>query len=128
MKKNDFFYLLLGVSYACLKASEGYSSCPISINFIYDVYLNSSFDETNPSLKFYPEDTDKVFYKLRDYEVVDLLHREDKIPIWIDIQVSTFEDQFLTFKLTCSSYYSEDKRSFYYVERGSGPFGIKISE
>ena len=94
--------------------------------FKYDLELNCSHD--NPILKqfdIYPDDNEKKYYDLTDDEVVEILCRNNKVPVWIDIQVSKSDRKKTTLKLSCTGRYSDDENEFYYKKGGSGPFGIK---
>jgi len=125
MRKNDFLFLLLGVSYVSLKVAEKCLSKKLSSEFRYNVYLNSSEDLDLQGLTIFPEDDGKIVHNILDKEVVDLLFRTDKLPVWIDISVQEISSDFTVFKLLCSGRYSKNMDDFYYTERGSGQFGIK---
>jgi hypothetical protein len=127
VRKNDFLFLLLGVSYACLKATEQSLTKKMSSDFKYNVYLNSSHDSEAIN-ETYPEDDNRVVDNISDLEVVNLLFRDEKVPVWIDVMIEEFNQDFTVFKLVCSGRYSQNKDDLYYNERGSGSFGIKITD
>ena len=60
-----------------------------------------------------------------DDEVVELLYRKNKVPVWIDINVLKSNRKTTTFNLLCAGRYTNNKEEFYYNINGSGPFGIK---
>lgn len=126
MNKSDFLFLLLGASYASFKFAEEFVKNNLKPEFKYDLELNVSQD--NPELTqfdIYPEDNEKKYFDLTDKEVVEILFRKNKIPVWIDIAVCKSDKKKTTFKLLCAGRYSNDKNEFYYTSNGSGPFGIK---
>ena len=128
MKKQDLLFLLLGASYASYKFAKKYVKNNLKAEFKYDLELNASHD--NIELKqfdIYPEDNGKKHYNLTDREVIEILCKNNKVPVWIDIGVSKSDRRKTTFNLLCSGRYSNDKNEFYYNDNGSGPFGIKSS-
>lgn len=126
MKKNDFLFLLLGASYASYKFGQEYVKNKLKPEFRYDLELNTSHDDPNlEQFDIYPEDNDKKYFDLTDKEVVEILCRNNKVPVWIDIAVSKSDRKKTTLRLTCAGRYSDDSKEFYYSKSGSGPFGIK---
>ncbi|GAB3512617.1 hypothetical protein [Emticicia fontis] len=123
MKKEDFLYLLLGASYAAYRFNNEQKGKDLVANFRYNVRL--AYDR-NSDLTTYPEDEDVTHYKLTDIEVMNLLCRDNKLPVWIDIYVIASNRKFTTFELLCAGRYSDKKTDYYYDKRGSGPFGIKV--
>ena len=126
MNKPDFLFLLLGASYASFKFAKEFVKNDLKSEFKYDLELNVSHD--NPELKqfdIYPEDNEKKYFDLTEKQVVEILCRNDKVPVWIDIAVSKYDRRKTTFKLLYAGRYSNDKKEFYYTNGGSGPFGIK---
>lgn len=126
MKKSDFLFLLLGVSYATYKYSKQHVNKNIVADFKYDVYLNMSFDTNNEEFMTYPEDNNKSYKDITDKEVIELLCRNNKIPVWIDISVGNKNDNFTVLKLICAGRYSDQSSDYYYNDRGTGPFAIKF--
>jgi hypothetical protein len=126
MNKSDFLFLLLGASYASFKFAKEFVKNDLKPEFKYDLELNISHD--NPELKqfdIYPDDNEKKYFDLTDKEVIEILCRKNKVPVWIDIAVCKSDRKKTTFKLLCAGRYSDDKNEFYYTDNGSGPFGIK---
>ncbi len=126
MEKGDFLFLLMGASYASFKFAKSFVADDLPADFRYNVHLNVSLDD--PSLKqfdTYPEDNGKVLENLDDKEVMNLLVRNNKVPVWIDIAVESVTKDFTIFRLLCAGRYSDDRKEFYYEKSGSGPFGIK---
>jgi hypothetical protein len=124
MEKEEFLFLLLGASYASYRFDIEQNKQKLTTNFRYNVRLNSSFDK-DKDLNVYPEDNNVEHYGLIDIEVMNLLCRNNKVPVWIDICVIKSDKNFTTFELLCAGRYSDKKTDYYYNERGSGPFGIK---
>ncbi|RFS17936.1 hypothetical protein [Emticicia sp. C21] len=125
MEKEEFLFLLLGASYAGYRAKIEQKKKNLVPNFRYNVLLNSSVNN-GTDLTVYPEDNNVVHNGLTDIEVMNLLCRNNKIPVWIDIYVIASDRQFTTFELICAERYSDKKTDYYYYQRGSGPFGIKV--
>lgn len=95
-------------------------------SYKYSVTLNISFDD--PKLKqfdIYPTDNNKIIDNISDEDVVKLLCRNEKIPVWIDISVENINKEQTIFRLLCAGRYSNDESEFYYNTGGTGPFGIK---
>lgn len=126
MKKADFHFLLLGASYSAFKFAETMVTDRLTTEFRYNVVLNVSRDDPNmEKFDVYPEDADKRYEMIIASEVVDLLCRRSKVPVWIDISVESVAENITVLRLLCAGRYSADAESFYYNRNGSGPFGIK---
>ena len=126
MTKEEFLILINGASFVSFKFAEQYLTNKLVPEFRYDVFLNSSHDD--PSLtqfEIYPEDNGKVERGLTDNEILDLLYRNGKVPVWIDISVYKSDRKTTTFRLLCAGRYSDNKKEYYYQAGGTGPFGIK---
>lgn len=126
MTKEEFLYLLLGASYVSYRFAKNFVIEELPPDFKYDVYLNYSSDD--PSLiqfDLYPDDDNRVIENLTDKEVMELLNRNNKVPVWIDISVFKSNSDFTVFRLLCAGRYSGNPEEYYYQKRGSGPFGIK---
>lgn len=126
MTKNEFLFHLKGASLIALKFAENYVKNKLTTDFKYNVILNVSTDD--PSLiqfDIYQDDDGKMKLDLTDQEVIELLYRKGKIPVWIDINVLKSSRKSTTFNLLCAGRYSDDKKEYYYNKNGSGPFGIK---
>lgn len=130
MKKNNFFYLLLGASFAAFKSAEKLITDNLKPEFRYNVHLNMSNDDysDNSIFNLYEEDNERFFTELTANEVVELLCRNDKIPVWIDISVFATNTNSTILQLICAGRYSSNESEFYYQENGSGVFGIKSPE
>ena len=126
MTKEEFLFHLNGASIVALKFAERYVKDKLVTDFRYNVILSATTDD--PSLTqfdLYPEDQGIIKLNLSDTEVVDLLYRKNKIPVWIDISVLKSSRKSTTFNLLCAGRYTDDKEEYYYNRNGSGPFGIK---
>jgi len=126
MTKEEFLFHLQGASITALKFAERYVKDKLETDFKYNVILSVSTDD--PSLTqfdLYPEDQGIIKLDLTDTEVVDLLYRKDKVPVWIDISVLKSSKKSTTFNLLCAGRYTDNKKEYYYNCNGSGPFGIK---
>lgn len=126
MTKEEFLFHLQGASLIALKFAERYVKDKLETDFKYNVILSVSTDD--PSLTqfdLYPEDQGTIKLDLTDTEVVDLLYRKNKVPVWIDISVLKSSKKSTTFNLLCAGRYTDNKDEYYYNRNGSGPFGIK---
>lgn len=126
MNKPDFLFLLLGASYVSFKFAKKFVTYDLVPEFKYDLELNISNDDPElTQFDTYPEDNGKKYFDLTDKEVVEILCRNNKNPVWIDIAVTKWDSDKTTFTLLCAGRYSDNKKEFYYTNSGSGPFGIK---
>ncbi len=126
MTKAEFLLLLKGSSLIAIKFAERYVKNKLTTNFKYNVILNASQDDTELSqFETYLEDNGIIILDLKDREVADLLCRNNKVPVWIDINVLKSSKKTTTFNLLCSGRYSDKVDEYYYNKQGSGPFGIK---
>jgi hypothetical protein len=126
MTKSEFQILINGVSFISFKVAQKYLTNMLALEFRYDVFLNVSNDESSLiQFDIYPEDDKKIVTGLTDKEVSDLLFKNGRVPVWIDISVYTSDENITTFKLLCAGRYSNNTKEFYYHKRGTGPFGIK---
>ena len=92
----------------------------------YDVQLNQSCDTPQQEkFDYYLEDDGKSYEDLEEIEVVELLVRRQKIPVWIDINVKTVRDGYTIINLYCAGRYSGNEEEYYYKDRKTGPFGVK---
>ena len=126
MTKEEFKFHLHGASLGAIKLAEDYIKNRLSFNIDYHLILNVSTDD--PKLKnfdVYPDDKDIIYNNLSSNEVVDILYRKGKVPVWIDFNVKSSSRNKTTLRLSCAGRYSNDKEQFYYNGNGSGPFGIK---
>lgn len=126
MTKSEFLFHLKGSSLIALKFAENYVKNKLTTDFKYNVILNASSDDiTLTQYDIYKEDDGIIKLNLVDNEVVELLYRKNKVPVWININVLKSSRKSTTFNLLCAGRYSDDKKEFYYNGDGSGPFGIK---
>ncbi len=126
MTKEDFLFHLNGASFIALKFAEKYVKDKLVTDFKYNVILTIAGNIVGAKqFDIYPKKKDIIKLDLTDSEVVDLLFRNNKIPIWIDIRVLKSSRKSTTFNLLCSGKYSDDKDDYYYNQNGSGPFGVK---
>lgn len=126
MTKQEFLFHLKGASYVALKFAENYVKDKLTTDFKYNVIFTPAnrSDNVDP-FDIYPEDDGIIKLNLIDNEVIDLLYRKNKIPIWIDISVLKVKGKITIFHLACSGSYSEKKEEYYYKNDGCAPFGIK---
>ena len=126
MTKQEFLFHLQGASFIALKFAERYVKDKLITDFKYNVIFTPSHHTIYPDhFDFYPEDEGIIKLNLTENEVIDLLYRNNKIPVWIDINVLKSSKKSTTFNLLCAGRYSDNKEEFYYKDDGSAPFGIK---
>lgn len=126
MTKEEFLILINGASFVSFKVAEKYLKNDLFPEFRYDVFLNVSNDDHSLThFDHYPEDNGRIERGLTDKEVRDLIYRNGKVPIWIDISVYKSDKKATTFELLCAGRYSDNREEFYYHKGGTGPFGIK---
>lgn len=126
MTKQEFLFHLQGASLVALKFAERYVKDKLVTDFKYNVIFTPSHQNIYPDhFAFYPEDDGIIKLNFNDNQVVNLLYRNNKIPVWIDISVLKSSRKSTTFNLLCAGRYSDNKEDFYYRDDGSAPFGIK---
>ncbi|WKL49196.1 hypothetical protein Q1W71_05270 [Flavobacterium pectinovorum] len=126
MTKEDFLFRLKDASLIAFEFAERYIKDKLTTDFKYNIIFTPA--NTNGDISqfdIYPEDEGIIKLNLTDYEVVDLLYRKNKIPIWIDINVLKSNRKSTTFNLFCAGRYSENEDELYYNDARSAPFGIK---
>ena len=126
MTNEAFFELLITSSKLAYDFAKNFVVDELPVNFKYSVNLNESFDDRNSTIfDSFPDDNDKSVELIDAEEVVELLCRNNKTPVWIDISVEGIFNQQTVFRLLCAGRYSSDEQELYYVKNGTGPFGIK---
>lgn len=126
MTKTAFYKLLTDCSKLAFDFAKNYVLDDLPNDFKYTVRLN--FSQDDPNLKqfdIYPNDKDKTVELITATEVVDLLCRKNKVPVWIDISVEAVNKNHTVFQVLCAGRYSDNLNEFYYQKGGTGPFGIK---
>lgn len=126
MNKSDFTRLLNEVSYRTQQFTQEFVVDELGSIFLYKVILNQSLDDpTDPDFTYYPKDEAVQHTNLEQEEVVQLLCRNSKLPVWIDISVLHANRDKTVFQLLCAGRYTEDPTKLYYYKRKTGPFAIK---
>lgn len=126
MTKQEFLFHLQGASLVSLKFAERYVKDKLTTDFKYNViFTPANIYENINQFDFYPENEGNIKLNLTDNEVVDLLYRKNKIPVWIDINVLKSSRKSTTFNLLCAGRYSDIKEEYYYNDDAFAPFGIK---
>lgn len=126
MTKQEFLSRLQGASLIALKFAERYVTDKLTDDFKYNViFTPANHNDDLTKLDVYPEDEGSIKLTLTEIEVIDLLCRKNKIPVWIDISVLKLSKKSTTFNLLCAGRYSDNEEEFYYNDNQLGPFGIK---
>lgn len=127
MNKDEFLNLLRTSTYTCCEFAKNYITDNLLKDFKYIVILNVSTDD--PSLlqfDVYPEDSGKKVELIDEKDVEDLLYRNGKIPVWIDISVECIHQNKTVIRLLCAGRYSDKSQDYYYNHHDTvSPFGIK---
>lgn len=127
MTENEFLHFLRISSRDCSKFANNYITDKLPEDFLYTVVLNVSEDD--PALTqfdIYPEDSGKKAELIDEKEVVKLLYRNGKIPVWIDICVACVHQSNTIIHLLCAGRYSDKSQDYYYNHHDTvSPFGIK---
>lgn len=126
MRQAQFHTQLLAATHAALQFGQRYVRNRLHLETEFVAVLNQSYDANRaPDEVVYPADEGRVVEGLSDGGVVDLLHRNGRVPAWIDIAVLTVAHKRTVMRLLCCGRYLADEERLYYHARGSQPFGIK---
>ena len=127
MTRNEFLLHLKNSSLVALKFTESFVKDKLTTDFKYNVILNASNDDLNNNqFDHYPKDNGIIKLDLSEIEVIELLHRKNKVPVWININVLKSSKKSTTFNLLCAGRYTDVENELYYKYKiGSTPFGIK---
>ncbi|MBD8080958.1 hypothetical protein [Chryseobacterium caseinilyticum] len=126
MTKDVFLQLLRKCSISSYDFAKNYVINDLPTTFLYSINLNDSYDDpAQTQFDIYPEDSGKKIRLIDEKQVVNLLCRKNKVPVWIDISVQCVHKNKTIFSLDCAGRYSDDENEFYYKKRGTGSFGIK---
>src|SRR5690554_1342635 len=121
MTKIEFLFYLQEASFQALKFVENNMKTELKTNFRYNVIFAEPTNETICSeFDMYEDDCGKIKLDLVEEEVIDLLYRKDKLPIWIDMNVLKSSRKSTTFNLLCSIRYLDDEETFYYNHNNLG--------
>lgn len=85
---------------------------------------NYILDELPMNFKYMGDNGKKVEI-ITEKEVVGLLCRKEKVPVWIDIAVEAVYKRKTIFRLLCAGRYSDNAEELYCRNEGTGPFGVK---
>lgn len=126
MTKDEFGKLLKKASETAISFGKHYITDTLHQEVRYTIYLNSSFDDLiSPSFTYYPDDDNKIIEDLTEEKAIDILCRDNKVPVWIDISLSKIKKNCTVLKLICAGRYSDKFKDYHYPHTGLGPFGIK---
>ena len=126
MEKDDFRVYLIAASYWSIQFAKELVKDTLPYEFTYDVELNQSIDDgAGEEFVCYPDDESKVLLQQSVEEVVTLLVRDGRVPVWIDINVKSVTKKLTTLRLLCAGRFTNQKEQMYYSKREQGPFGIK---
>ncbi len=126
MKNQEFRTLLLAASYEALRFGSNFIKDELSWHFEYSVSLNQSYEvKSDDNFIRYPDDAGKVSLCSTPEHVTDLLVRDGRCPVWINIFIWKSDKATTLLKLECAGRFTDEEKRFYYYETGFGPFGIK---
>ena len=126
MQEEEFQQLLLSATDQAKQVASEFVLNDLPLENVYNIQLNFSHDD--PALTqfdMYPEDDGRVIEMVDANIVVKTLLRQGKVPVWIDISVTTIQNGKTILTLFCAGRYSDNKKELYYHQRGMGPFGVK---
>ena len=126
MTKSEFQKYLVKSSLYAFEFAKKYVNDELFTDFKYNLILNMSKDDyCDDKFDLYPEDNGVIKLSLSKNEVIEVLCRKEKVPVWIDINVLKTSQKATIFNLLCSGRYTNIEEELYYYKRGTGPFGIK---
>jgi hypothetical protein len=126
MTKQHFRTLLLAASYDALRFGSNFVDEELSWHFEYHVSLNQSYESNNDDgFTRYPDDYGKIVHCSTPELVTDLLVRDGKCPVWINIFIWKASKKVTLLGLECAGRYTDEEKRFYYYDTGFGSFGIK---
>ncbi|MDQ8188508.1 hypothetical protein [Pelagicoccus sp. SDUM812002] len=131
MTRDDFTKSLVQASQTLVGATKKYVSNDLPDDFLYLIVPNASYDgnELEDDEEVFPDESLEAGTSLppkRKEEVIDLLHRNGKIPEWIDMRAESADDKFTYLLLTCCGRYSAIEKHLYHRSAGTPPFSTKI--
>ena len=98
-------------------------------DYLLLVYPNMSYDG-NPLVgdeQIFPEDSlregQKFIGPLNDLEVIEFLWRNGKVPEWINVSVSTYDEKFTYLELICCGRFTAGM-GLYHTNEGYPPFHV----
>ena len=126
MRAEDFSFRLDAASFRAWRFASSMVKQKLPSKFSYGVTLNASHDHNRKDDEMiFPNDDFEIIFDLSQEDVVSLLCREERVPQWIDISVSSCDRRQTYLHLICCGRYHSDDDRLYYFDRGSQPFGIK---
>ena len=126
MTQAEFERLLHRATTAAIDFARQFVTNMHPNQYRYYVVLNQSYDKRVASGDLtFPEDEGLKRIGLELGEVVELLYRQGRCPIWIDISVAAVEDNSVCIQLICAGRYTSNDATLYDVRSKMGPFGIK---
>jgi hypothetical protein len=126
MTNEKFKVLLLAASYEALRFGSEFVTNHLSWRFEFHVFPNFNNDTgEDDGFKRYPDEPGKCVYCSTFEQVTDLLVREDRCPVWINIFLSRANSKTTLLKLECAGRYTDDEQRFYNRASGFGPFIYK---
>jgi hypothetical protein len=126
MQREDFQNQLTAATYRAIRFAQNFVGNRLSLNPTYVVLLNQSNDENRTGDEVvFPADKGRMEKCLSEIQVVDLLLRNSRCPVWIDINVAGSDENLTLLRLNCAGRYLGEERRLYYYLVGCQPFGIK---
>jgi hypothetical protein len=98
----------------------------LSWRFEFDVFPNFNNDTgVDDGFKRYLDESGKYVHCSTFEHVTNLLLREDKCPVWINIFLWKANRKTTLLKLECAGRYTDDEKRLYHFASGIGPFVVK---
>ena len=125
MNKKKFRTHLQNSSLSAVEFAKKYITNTMPTEFRYDVLLQGAEkkEELDGQHALVSHSIDEKDLSIE--EAIELLYRDSKIPIWINICVIRVNKKYTSLQLLCSNYITSDETELYYIENGNPPFGVK---
>lgn len=113
-------------AFRAVKFGQVYVKQNLSYDFKFRLELNMANDDlAKGDFELYPNDDGRILMHDSIKDVSSELVRNDRIPVWIDIAVFKYSKSFTLLNLVCAGRFTNDTKELYYVDRGTGCFGVK---
>lgn len=128
MLKERFYINLINATETVYPFTRNMVSNPLPSKFKYFVTIKSALNENLNSREFrfpHEEYLDQKSDPLTARDVIELLWYDEAIPVWINMQIEDYDEEYTHIYLNCSGRYSKFLESTYHVEEGYPPFHVQ---
>ena len=123
--RPEFEVLLRKATDQAIETARAYVAESLPADTRYDVALNQSNDRSAGDIVTFRRDDGVTRSGLTADEVVELLYRHGRCPVWVDVSAKAISSSHTVVQLLCSGRYTNSAEALYYKARGLGPFGVK---